>query len=118
MRWSNCILFAVLLAFSCQKSARKPDDILSQEDMVKVLSELYIAEEKVTRLTLQQDSAQQVFELFRDKVFEITGVPDSVFKKSFNYYMDHPIEMETIYAVLVDSLQLREQRAPYRPDQR
>ena len=35
---------------------------------------------------------------------------DSVFKKSFDYYMDRPKEMELIYTALVDSLSLMEQR--------
>jgi len=35
-----------------------------------------------------------------------------VFRKSMDYYMDHPMEMELIYTSLVDSLNLREQRVP------
>lgn len=112
----NYIIGALLFLVCCQQAEEKPVGILPRQDMVRVLSELYILEEKVARLSLPADSAQKVFELLRYNVFKDAGVPDSVFKKSFDYYMDHPIEMEKVYSVLVDSLQLREQRAPFRPD--
>ena len=83
---------------------------------MRVLSEVYILEEKISRLNLPADSSQQIFDLLKGQVFEANGVQDSIFKKSFDYYMDHPLEMEAIYTTLVDSLQLREQRSPYRQD--
>jgi hypothetical protein len=110
------IFLSLALVFSCGQADQKPDDILSQEEMVKVLAEIYIAEEKVNSLALSRDSAAQVFDLVQDRVFSDTGVPDSVFKKSIDYYTDRPQELEKIYGVLVDSLQLREQRAT-RPQQ-
>lgn len=78
--------------------------------MVEALAEVYIAEQKVQRLTLNVDTASLIFGSMEKKVFENLNVPDSVFRASFDYYMDHPKEMEMIYAVLIDSLQLREQR--------
>ena len=47
-----------------------------------------------------------------NKVFEKAAISDSLFRKSFDYYMERPREMELIYTALVDSLQLKEQRAP------
>lgn len=105
-------IVCLTLILSCRKADEKPADILSQEEMVKVLGEIYIAEQKVKQLSLGIDSSAFVFDKLDDKVFESTGVPDSVFKKSVNYYIARPKEMETIYSILVDSLQLREQRTP------
>lgn len=102
----------MLLVSSCQSNEKKPADVLSQNEMVKVLAEIYITEEKVARLSLSADSAAQVFDLLEDRIFEKLQVPDSVFRKSLNYYTDRPAEMDKIYGVLIDSLQLREQRAP------
>ena len=81
--------------------------------MVRVMEEIYIAEEKVNQLVLARDSANEVFSVMGAKVFENAALTDSVFKKSFDYYMERPQEMELIYTALVDSLQLREQRAPF-----
>jgi hypothetical protein len=96
---------------------KKPEGILSRHEMVKVMEELYIAEEKINHLALSRDSSKVVFEVIKGKVFEDAAMTDSVFRKSFDYYMEHPAEMELIYTALVDTLQLREQRAPFRSDQ-
>jgi hypothetical protein len=109
--------FTLILGFSlltsCEKSQeKKPDYVLSQAQMVDALAEIYIAEQKVSRLSLNKDSAVLVFGSMEKKIFQNLNVPDSVFRASMDYYMDHPKEMESIYAVLIDSLQLREQRVP------
>ena len=112
MKRGIVILLAVAM-MSCgnKKGAAGSDGVLNQQEMVKVLTEVYVAEEKVNRLSLSRDSAEEVFTILQSKIFEKTGVPDSVFKKSVNYYLEHPVELEQIYTVLVDSLNLQEQRA-------
>lgn len=95
----------------------KPEGILDKQQMVKIMEEIYIAEEKVNHLALSRDSAAQVAAVMQSKVFENAAVEDSVFRKSFDYYMERPKELELIYTALVDTLQLREQRAPFRTDQ-
>jgi hypothetical protein len=107
------ILFLLFLNFSCQQTEQKPDDVLSHNEMVKVLAEVYITEEKISRAGISPDSAALLFEIASEKLYDQTGVPDSVFKESLNYYMDRPKEMEMIYSILIDSLQLREQRMPF-----
>jgi hypothetical protein len=106
------ILFAVAL-FSCgdQKATADGQNILTREQMVTVLTEVYVAEERTNRLGLPRDSAEQVFQHISGKVFDKVGVPDSVFRKSINFYLERPLELEQIYTALVDSLNLREQRA-------
>lgn len=108
----TCGIFMMLaMFFSCGRSSEKPEGILSHDQMVKVLAEVYIAEEKISHLGISADSGLVVFERSKHKVFEATGIPDSVFKKSLDYYMTRPKELEVIYSVLIDSLQLREQRS-------
>lgn len=109
-----CLLLTATVCaalFSCGE--KKPQGILTQAAMVRIMEDIYIAEEKVNNLALSRDSAKIVFEAMGDKVFANAAVSDSVFKRSFDYYMERPREMELIYTALVDSLQLREQRAPF-----
>lgn len=108
-------LAALAILASCGQNPRDKD-ILSKQEMVKIMEELYIAEEKVNHLALSRDSAKQVFARMESRVFESAAVDDSIFKKSFDYYMERPAEMELIYTALVDTLQLREQRAPIHPN--
>ena len=102
-------LTAILLLTRC-KNGEKPTQLLSEAEMTRVLMEVYISEEKISRLNLNRDSAEKVFELARPYIFERIGVPDSIFLESYNYYVAHPEELDKIYAVVVDSLNLREQK--------
>jgi len=102
------------LLVSCNRSAR-PEGVLSHADMVRTLTEIYVVEEKVNRLGLARDSGEKVFDSLRVRVFRNLSYPDSVFKRSLDYYTGRPQEMQEIYAALVDSLQLREQRVLNQP---
>jgi hypothetical protein len=98
----------VVLHVSCEE--KKAENVLSQDEMVKILSEIYVAEDKVTRLSIPPDSGQQMFQLMLKRIHERTNIPDSLFKRSMEYYSEHPEKMEKIYTALVDSLNLKEQR--------
>ena len=100
----------IFMFLSCGKKERVPEGILSNDQMVTVLTELYIIEQKISTLGVTRDSLTQIFDAMKGQVFEKTGVPESVFNESLNYYVDHPQSLETIYTVLIDSLNLREQR--------
>ncbi|MEX2233851.1 MAG: DUF4296 domain-containing protein [Cyclobacteriaceae bacterium] len=109
--------FLAALASISSCTEKNPAGILSKQEMVQVMEELYIAEEKINHLALSRDSSKKVFTEIEAMVFEKAAVHDSVFRRSFDYYMERPKDMELIYTALVDTLQLREQRAPFRPDQ-
>ncbi|HYG18442.1 MAG TPA: DUF4296 domain-containing protein [Ohtaekwangia sp.] len=109
------IVMIMLLAVSCgERETGPPPDLLSREKMVAVMVEMYVVEEKTTRLELPSDSSKKVFDLLKARLYTKTGVADSTFKKSFDYYMNRPQDMELIYTALVDTLNLKEQRATVR----
>jgi len=101
----------MLVLASCGDEGKTVGEpILSHREMVKALTEIYLAEQKVNRLGVPRDSAEREFERFKKVIFKRIGTSDSVFKRSFDFYMDRPREMEQIYTTLVDSLSLMEQR--------
>lgn len=104
-----CLALLIVAAGACEQAEKDPS-VLSHEEMVKILTEVYLTEQKVNRMGLPHDSAEHEFERFKRMVFGQKNISDSVFRKSFDYYMDRPKEMELIYTALVDSLSLREQR--------
>jgi len=107
----SCLVIIIILGLSSCKKKQVPEGVLSQDEMVAVMSELYIAEQKISTLGVKRDSLTLIFDVMKEKVFAKAGVTDSVFRKSLDYYMDHPQDMEVMYTSLVDSLNLREQRA-------
>jgi hypothetical protein len=103
------LILLLWVATSCKEKERH-QDILSPAAMVKVLGELYITEEKINKLGIDRDSSAKAFDYLDDKVFEKYATTDTLFKRSLNYYLERPEEIEKIYATLIDSLNLREQR--------
>jgi hypothetical protein len=112
---ASVVTLFMTVVLSCSTNEKAPKEILEKEVMVKAIEEILLTEEKVNRLHLSTDSGKKVFDVLRGKVFKKTGIPDSVFANSMNYYMDHPKELEQIYTALVDSLNLKEQKASVRP---
>lgn len=100
----------VFFLVSCSDGEKEAHHILPPEQMVKALTEIYLTEQRITKLGLPFDSGRLEFERFKRNIFKKVDVSDSAFKRSFDYYMDHPAEMEKIYTALVDSLSLLEQR--------
>lgn len=108
MVWNIAWGILILAAVACKE--RKPDGILTERQMVNVMAELYLAEEKTNRLSVPYDSLKQLLPLFSARVFKKAGVSDTLFRKSFDYYMSDPSRLEDIYTALVDTLNLRSQR--------
>lgn len=105
------VIGIMVLGLAACEQEKKPAGILSENQMVKVLTEIYLIEEKVGRLPLTRDSIEKVFPRFREKVMTKSKVSDSVFVRSMSYYMANPAKLEHIYTALVDSLSLRSQAA-------
>ena len=89
--------------------------MLTRPEMVSALLDVYVAEQKIVILNLPRDSAEFLFKKLNAKVLESKNVSDSLLKKSFDYYLANPKQLEEIYSALVDSLNLREQRSTTQP---
>lgn len=107
----------LLVGLSQCKRNQKPEGVLSEAEMIQVLMNMYLEEERFSRITLSYDSATKLSYIFKQKAFERIGVTDSVYKKSMEYYMAHPKRLEFIYTALIDSLSLLEQSSPAIPPQ-
>jgi len=94
---------------------KAPASVLTEQQMVRILTEIYLAEEKAGSTGIQYDSIKKIFPKFETKIFEKSGVADSVFRKSMEYYMANPKKLESIYSALVDSLNLKAQSTAPKP---
>jgi hypothetical protein len=101
--------FMFLMCVSSCKQEREPSTVLSEKQMVSVLTEIYLIEEKASRMGLSRDSVVEIFPKYRERVFTKLSLSDSSFKQSMDYYMAHPERLKRIYTALVDSLSFRTQ---------
>ena len=96
------------MGLSCKES-KQQEEFLSEAEMVHILMELYKAEAKLDKLSISQDSLTKLAPKMQERVFVKTGVSQSMYKKSMEYYVANPKKMESVYTALVDSLSLLEQ---------
>ncbi|GIV36049.1 MAG: hypothetical protein KatS3mg032_0428 [Cyclobacteriaceae bacterium] len=98
-----------LLAFyACGR--KEEQNVLSEKEMSKILVEMYLSDEKISRAGIPYDSIAVISPVIRNRVLQRLGISDSVYLHSMEYYMSHPEMLDRIYGRVVDSLSLLEQR--------
>lgn len=98
-----------LLLGACQKEER-PEGVLSQEELAKLMVEIYLAEGRMSNLNIVKDSAMKYFIPFEEKLIAKHQISDSTIRVTYQYYISHPQELEKIYDSVIDTLSLREQK--------
>lgn len=77
--------------------------------MISFLIDLHIAEARINDLSLRRDSAEAFFKEVEDSLYAKNGIPnDSIYQKSYEYYLRDVNALDAIYSAVVDSLSLRE----------
>ncbi len=99
----------MLTAIACKDSTEQ-GEIMPTNAMVAYLIELHIAEAKVQNLRLKKDSSEYIFKVYEKHLLEKNGLSDSLFIRSYNYYLENPTELELIYEAVVDSISVRKSK--------
>ncbi len=103
---------SVLLALSasCQKKKEETKGILTKTELATFLIDMYLAEARIDNMPIVKDSAIKLFLPYEEELMKKYKLADSTLKKTYQYYLDHPKEMEAVYDAVIDTLNLREQR--------
>ena len=99
-------LFCFLLINSCTEKKRKLNDegILTQEEMVAVLSDVHMYDAVVFSIEMSNNTKIRLSSEYYDSaVFAKHECTDSIFQKSIEYYTLEG-EIKTIYDAVIDSL--------------
>lgn len=100
---SALLLFYILC--SCNmKEERMPDEILNQEEMVALMSDMQLAEAVIKLQVNRVDSTSVNSDSLFNKVFRKHNVNKETFKKNFDYYNSNPVLMEEIYNLVIEKL--------------
>lgn len=75
--------------------------------MANILIDIHLAEGKVEEMRLQQDTAKIYFDYFEQEIFDKHGVDPDNYKESLKYHIDNIKTLDQIYAIVLDSLNLR-----------
>lgn len=103
------ILIIFLVGGSCS-GEEKPVSILSKEEMIVFLLDVYLAEARIAATPVSRDSAMRLFYPREKALLEKHGLTDSTLQINYQYYLQKPEALEEILGAVIDSLNLREQK--------
>lgn len=106
----NSFLIFLLLCGACIKPETPPADVIPKDTMVRILTDIHIAEAKVANMPLPLDSSYLYYGKYKMEIYSKYGIGPERFDRSFDYYVRNLKEMDKIYEVVVDSLSLMEGR--------
>lgn len=101
--WVYSLLLGSIIT-GCGKKNEVPEDLLSESQMISLMLDIYVAEGKINKALPKRDSAEMVFALYENKIFEKHSISDSSYKRSLKYYYDHPDLLLPIFETVLDSL--------------
>jgi len=90
------------------KDDRPPAGLYDSQQIAAFLKDLYILEMKVKELRLSEDSSKKVFAYYEQQLYTKHNLSDSIYRKSFEYYIDDIEGLSKIYEIIADSLSLKE----------
>ncbi len=102
------LVLVLLMSFACVKKEKQPENLMTKQEMINFLIDLHIIEARLNMSRIPDDTVKLFFNQVEDSLFRKHQVTDSMYYKSYQYYLEHIDEMESIYEAVVDSLSLRE----------
>ena len=99
----------ILLSCGKKEDREKPAWLLEKDKMIGFLIDLHLTEAKLVKLGVKRDSTNKLFQAYEKQLFAKHEINDSIYFKSYNYYLEDVKEMKEIYVAVVDSLNVREQ---------
>ena len=107
LRYLWTLLLGGWLAIACTNPTdMKPAGLIDEGRMADILTEVHLAEARVSRLGLTSvDSSQLVYKHMENQIFKKFGVDTAAYRKSYIFYSSHPADMEVIYKQVTQRLQ-------------
>jgi DUF1680 family protein len=106
------LLTPLLLLFACSNNSNsKPDNLLSKEQMVDLLTDLHLAEAKIQTLNFRSaDSGKVAYLQLEEQVFANHKINKKDYDSSFSYYNKNLAELNEIYEKTIDSIGIRQSK--------
>lgn len=103
-------LLTCLLTWACQPPdsdrTLKPDNLVPVDKMVQILTEVHLAESRVSKLGLSaSDSSAMVYKRLERQIHKKLNVDTAAYNRSYTYYAANPAKLEAIYKEVVKNLE-------------
>lgn len=93
----------------CQNTVvETPKNLIPQEKMAQILTEIHLAEARVTKLNrVSQDSNALIYKRLEKQIFRKFKVDTAAYSKSYTYYSSDPEQLAEIYKQVTEELERR-----------
>jgi Domain of unknown function (DUF4296) len=91
-------IFLLTFLLTACSSDDKPENLIPQDKMAKILSEIHILESQINNLHFQhQDSSVYIYQKKRFEIMKTFELDTTSFKVSLKYYLLNPDKMKEVY---------------------
>nr|WP_262914622.1 DUF4296 domain-containing protein [Pontibacter vulgaris] len=102
----------------CQKQTPKPpENLVTKEKMVQILADVHEAEARIESKMNYPDTAMMTFNHAQKLILKKHGVSEKKFRDTYDYYLEHLVEMDKLYEIIIDTLSVRESKAKIKEGQ-
>ena len=107
------LIASLTLLFACQNESIsnldvKPENLLSESEMVGVLIDIHITESALSIKNFNRDSSLTLYSYYKAEIFKEHQISEEQFKDSYEYYCKHSKEFDHIYEIVIDSIAVKE----------
>lgn len=97
-----CIIFCFLL-FSCgEKKEEIPSDVISEEKMITIMTEIELTQALIKLKASVQDTINE--KQLYDEVYTEFDISEEMFNKSVEYYCEDPNKIKDMYNKVIENL--------------
>ena len=104
-------IISVVLISCKQDEVKIPSAIIQPEEYAVVLSDIHLLEAEVMEYRWPADSLRDYLDKNYQVIFTIHKITPAQFKKSYDFYLNHPKILKEIYEKVVEDLTLKEEKA-------
>ncbi len=106
-KYASFLVFLLLVA--CSKSKEKrPANLVGLQTMAYVLADMHIADGIVNSKPGNLDSNNQMIVNYREYIYKKYDLDHEQFKSSYDYYVHHPVELDSVYSKVIEILSRKE----------
>ncbi len=104
-------LIGLLLLTACNAKTTIPEDVLPENKMILILSEIHMAETEIQNINFKSvDSSYALQRAWEIKIMKKFKTDTATYNRSYKFYLTHVEYMQDIYTAVADTLQKRNEQ--------
>jgi len=106
-------ILLLLLGLTACESDDKPNDLIAEDKMAVILSDIHVLESQVNDMHfVNTDSSLLIYQKMKFKTLQKHSVDTANFNKSLRYYIANPASLKDIYVNVKKHLEEKKKKIP------